>query len=73
VFILELAGVRLPDGTTHDGWCTVNDTGGAIFGAHFDVFTGVKALAAKVKIPSLAHVWFEGIEQRLPMNYGYGL
>lgn len=73
VFILELVGVRLPDGTTHDGWVTVNDTGGAIKGAHFDVFTGVRALAKQVRIPALAHIWFEGIEERLPFDYAYGL
>jgi 3D (Asp-Asp-Asp) domain-containing protein len=73
VFCLELAGVRLPDGSTHDGRLTVNDTGGGIFGAHFDVFTGVKALADRLRIPHRAHIWFEGIEARLPFNYEYGL
>jgi len=73
VFILEMVGVRLPNGQTHDGWFTVNDTGGGIFGAHFDVFAGVPALAKQVRIPPLAHIWFEGIEERLSMNYAYGL
>lgn len=73
VFILELVGQKLPDGTTHDGWVTVNDTGGAIVGAHFDVFTGAKLLADKVRIPALAHVWFDGIESRLPYYYGVGI
>lgn len=73
VFILEFVGVKLPDGTTHDGWFTVNDTGGGIYGAHFDVFTGNKQLASKVKIPARAHIWFDGIESRLPMDYSYGL
>lgn len=73
VWILELVGQKLPDGTTHDGWCTVNDTGGGIFGAHFDVFTGTKQLASKVKIPGRAHIWFAGIEDRLPIHYSYGL
>lgn len=73
VFILEMMGAKLPDGTVHDGWFTVNDTGGGIFGAHFDVFTGSKKLADKVSIPRRAHIWFEGIESRLPMNYAYGL
>lgn len=73
VFILELAGLPLPDRTTHDGWVTVNDTGGGIFGAHFDVFAGTRALAKKRRLPDLAHIWFEGIEKRLPVDYSYGL
>lgn len=73
VFVLELVGVRLPDNTVHDGWVTVNDTGGGIYGAHFDLFTGVKMLAKKVAVPKLIHVWFEGVESRLPFNYAYGL
>jgi hypothetical protein len=73
VWILELVGMRLPDATTHDGWCTVNDTGGGIYGAHFDVFTGTRSNAKNARIPARAHIWFEGIEGRLPMNYSYGL
>lgn len=44
-----------------------------IFGAHFDVFSGSKALAKKANQPSRAHIWFEGVEDRLPMDYAYGL
>ena len=73
VFVLELAGITLPDGTAHDGWCVVNDTGGAIFGAHFDVFAGTRALAQKVRLPTIGHVWFEGSEARCPRDYSYGL
>lgn len=73
VWILELVGKKLPDGTVHDGWCVVNDTGGGIYGAHFDVFTGTKQIARKVSIPGLAHIWFEGVEERLGINYSYGL
>lgn len=72
VHIRELAGVSLPDGTTHDGWCTVNDTGGGIFGAHFDVFIGYKKNETS-KVPEQAHIWFEGIEDRVPEDYSYGL
>lgn len=72
-FVLELAGVKMPGGGTHDGWVTVNDTGGAIVGAHFDVFTGAEALDKQVKVPPLGHVWFEGIEDRLPYHYGVGI
>jgi D-alanyl-D-alanine carboxypeptidase/3D domain len=75
VYIKEFDGLPLPDGTTHDGWFIVNDTGGAIFGAHFDVFTGTTALrkALKRKLPEFGCVWFAGIEQRIPAGYTYGL
>ncbi len=73
VWILELAGKKLPDGSIHDGWCSVNDTGGGIYGAHFDVFTGTRALAKIFRIPSRAHIFFEGIEKKLPLTYSYGL
>ncbi len=73
VFILELAGVRLPDGTIHDGWCTVNDTGGAIYGAHFDVFTGSRAWSKQANLPDIVHVWFNQSEERCPPDYVYGL
>ena len=72
VYIHELDGKQLPDGTTHDGWCVVNDTGGGIFGAHFDVFVGKAENEKKVVVPSLGHIWFEGIE-KLPKPYVYGL
>jgi hypothetical protein len=73
VYVKEYDGLRLPDGTTHDGWFVVNDTGGAIFGAHFDVFTGTRSLARQVKLPSVGQVSFSGIEQRIPQGYSYGL
>jgi 3D (Asp-Asp-Asp) domain-containing protein len=74
VYILECDGLALPSGSFHDGWFTVNDCGGGIFGAHFDVFVGAYTKAAKATpIPSLAHVWFPGIENKLSMNYSYGL
>jgi hypothetical protein len=73
VYIKEYDGLRLPDGTTHDGWFVVNDTGGAIVGAHFDVFVGTRALFRQAKLPESGHVWFAGIEQRIPPGYSYGL
>jgi hypothetical protein len=73
VFIREFAGVRLPDRSVHDGWFVVNDTGGGIFGAHFDVFAGTRRLAQAVVLPDVANVWFAGIESRVPMAYDYGL
>jgi 3D (Asp-Asp-Asp) domain-containing protein len=73
VYIRELDGRALPGGAVHDGWFVVNDTGGGIFGAHFDVFVGSRALGRQVEIPSVAQVWFDGIETRVPPGYDYGL
>ena len=73
VYIKEYDGLHLPDGSTHDGWFIVNDTGGAIFGAHFDVFTGSDALRKQLKLPEFGQVWFPGIEDRVPAGYTYGL
>jgi hypothetical protein len=77
VYIKEFDGLKLPDGHggsfVHDGWFTVNDTGGAIFGAHFDVFTGSAALGRQVKLPAVGQVWFPGIEARMPVGYSLGL
>ena len=73
VYIKEYDGLRLPDGSTHDGWFIVNDTGGAIFGAHFDVFTGTRAQRKALRLPEFGQVWFAGIEQRIPVGYTYGL
>lgn len=70
-FVLELVGSKLPDGTVHDGWVTVNDTGGGIFGAHFDLFTGVRRSDAFMT--ERAHIWFEGCEQRIERDYELGL
>jgi murein DD-endopeptidase MepM/ murein hydrolase activator NlpD/peptidoglycan hydrolase-like protein with peptidoglycan-binding domain/3D (Asp-Asp-Asp) domain-containing protein len=73
VYIKEYDGLRLPGGITHDGWFIVNDTGGAIFGAHFDVFVGTPALRKQVKLPEFGQVWFARIEQRISPDYTYGL
>lgn len=76
VFILEFVGRRKPDGSIHDGWFVTNDTGGGIYGAHFDVFTGTKAIYESLGIPTsngVSHVWFEGIEERVSETYTHGL
>jgi peptidoglycan hydrolase-like protein with peptidoglycan-binding domain len=73
VYIKEYDGLQLPDGQRHDGWFVVNDTGGGIFGAHFDVFVGTRALRKKLKLPEVGRVWFQGIESRVPPGYEYGL
>lgn len=83
--IFEFIGDEVPDGpfdqappelAEHDGGCLVNDTGGGIFGAHFDVFVGTwdrGPPGGGPAVPDRAHIWFDGIEKRIPMNYTYGL
>jgi len=40
IYIPSAKGVKLPDGSLHDGWFRVDDVGGAIKGNHIDVFIG---------------------------------
>lgn len=40
LFIRETVGLRLADGTLHDGFWYASDTGGAIKGAKVDLYTG---------------------------------
>lgn len=40
LFIRETVGLRLADGTIHDGYWYASDTGGAIKGAKIDLYTG---------------------------------
>lgn len=40
LFIRETVGIRLPDGTVHDGYWYASDTGGAIRGTRVDLYTG---------------------------------
>lgn len=63
----------MSDGTAHDGWWMANDTGGGIFGAHFDLFVGTTTMAKLNPVPNRAHVWFDGCENKLGDNYSYGL
>lgn len=74
-WIPDWVGVLLPDGTRHDGWFLVHDTGGAIVGAHFDVFCGTRALYRDVVVrwPDRGHAWYEGLEDRVGIDYAYGL
>lgn len=72
VFVLEFVGMKLPDGSIHDGWCIVNDTGGGIYGAHFDVFVGPSRYQKTFSFEK-AHVYFEGIDDRVSVGYSYGL
>lgn len=40
LFIRETVGMRMPDGSIHDGYWYASDTGGAIKGARVDLYTG---------------------------------
>jgi 3D (Asp-Asp-Asp) domain-containing protein len=40
LFIKETVGVRMPDGSKHDGFWYASDTGGAIKGRRIDLYTG---------------------------------
>ena len=40
LFIRETVGMRLADGSIHDGYWYASDTGGAIKGSKIDLFTG---------------------------------
>lgn len=77
VHIRHYEGKTCPDGQggtfVHDGWFTVNDTGGGIFGAHFDVFVGTKELGKQVPHKGQMEIWFEGIEERVAADYDLGL
>lgn len=48
LFIKETVGLKLPDGSTHDGYWYASDVGGAIKGARIDLFTGAGAASMRV-------------------------
>jgi 3D (Asp-Asp-Asp) domain-containing protein len=43
LFIKETVGMKMPDGSIHDGYWYASDTGGAIKGKRIDLFTGAGA------------------------------
>ena len=47
LFIKETVGLKLPDGSVHDGYWYASDVGGAIKGARIDLFTGAGAASMK--------------------------
>jgi 3D (Asp-Asp-Asp) domain-containing protein len=48
LFIKETVGLKMPDGSTHDGYWYASDVGGAIKGARIDLFTGAGAASMRV-------------------------
>jgi 3D (Asp-Asp-Asp) domain-containing protein len=48
LFIKQTVGLKLPDGTVHDGYWYASDVGGAIKGQRIDLFTGFGAASMKV-------------------------
>ncbi|MDB5459461.1 MAG: hypothetical protein JWO72_1202 [Caulobacteraceae bacterium] len=47
LFIKETVGLKMPDGSAHDGYWYASDVGGAIKGQRIDLFTGVGAASMK--------------------------
>ena len=43
LFIKETVGLKMPDGSPHDGYWYASDVGGAIKGPRIDLFTGAGA------------------------------
>lgn len=51
LFIPQTVGMRMPDGSRHDGYWYATDTGGAIHEGRIDLFTGAGAGSMKPLMP----------------------
>jgi 3D (Asp-Asp-Asp) domain-containing protein len=47
LFIKETVGLKLPDGSEHDGYWYASDVGGGVKGQHIDLYTGRNAASMK--------------------------
>ena len=57
LFIKETVGLKMPDGSAHDGYWYASDVGGAIKGKRIDLFTGSGAGSMKpARSLSLANI-----------------
>jgi 3D (Asp-Asp-Asp) domain-containing protein len=71
LFIPQTVGLKMPDGSRHDGYWYASDTGGAIKGQRIDLFTGFSAASMNpLKALNLANLTavkvgdFKGCPQR---------
>lgn len=65
IFIPSAVGMTLPDGSTHDGYFVVRDSGGAIKGdGRFDFFSGFKS--ANSNLNPLGNLGFGDRETNVP-------
>ncbi len=48
IYIKETVGLKMPDGSSHDGFWYASDVGGAIKGARIDLFTGFGKASMRV-------------------------
>lgn len=56
LYISELNGLSLPDGSKHDGYVVVGDVGSGIIGEHLDFFTGTKSNSRYINVPNVVSV-----------------
>lgn len=48
LFIKETVGLKMPDGSAHDGYWYASDSGGAIKGQRIDLYTGASARSMSI-------------------------